>query len=149
MWKAFAALALGLVLASCDVSGLVPQDHQDFAKRVVTMIQARDVQGVRNVSDASIREQITQPLIDRMAGFFPAETVSNISIKNWKSSTTGGPARVDMVMIYKYPARDVCVDMVFNIVAGQKQLTGVHVYPQGCPKRDTSPTTPAAPGSNT
>lgn len=145
MWKTFAALALGLVLASCDVSGFVPQDHQDFAKRVVALIQARDEQGLRGVCHPSIRDQLSMPLIDRMASFFPAnETASNISVRHWKSNFTNDVSRVEIVMIYKYASRDVCVEMVFNSTSSEKLLTGVHVYPQGCPANQT-PATPASP----
>lgn len=129
MWKVLAALALGLALTACDVSGLVPQEHQDFAKRVVAMVQNRDEAGLQAVTDPSLMQQLPPDIRARMAAVFPNEQPSSITISSWKSHFNNGWSDVTMVMLYKYSRSDVEVNIGFKSAGQRNVLTMIYVKP--------------------
>jgi hypothetical protein len=129
MWKTFAALALGLILAACDVSGFVPQEHQDFAKRVVSMVQNRDDAGLQQVCDPDLWRQLNPDLRTAMAALFPAEQPSGITISSWKSNLVNNVANVQMIMVYKYSQREIQVDLAFQSAGGRHVLTRIYLKP--------------------
>lgn len=131
MWKIFAALALGLVLAACDVSGFVPQEHQDFAKRVVSMVQNRDEAGLQAVTDPELWQKLGPDLRARMAALFPPEQPSSITISSWKSHFANDWSNVSMVMLYKYSKRDIQVTMEFRSAGARNVLTAIFLLPVG------------------
>jgi hypothetical protein len=140
MWKTFAALALGLVLAACDVSGFVPQEHQDFAKRVVSMIQNRDDAGLQSVSHPDLWPKLPPALRERMAQLFPAEQPSSITISSWKSNYANDWTNVAMVMLYKYSTREIKVTIEFRSSGARNVLTAIFLLPVSGPG-----STPAQP----
>jgi hypothetical protein len=129
MWKIIAALALGLVLAACDVSGFVPQEHQDFAKRVVSMVQNRDDAGLQAVADPELWQKLPPDLRARMAAVFPPEQPSSITISSWKSNYANDWTNVAMVMLYKYSTRDIRVTIEFRSSGARNVLTAIFLLP--------------------
>jgi hypothetical protein len=129
MWRTFAALALGLVLVACDVSGFVPQEHQDFAKRVVMMVQNRDDAGLQAVTHPDLWMKLPEAMRARMATMFPPGAPSDITISSWKSNWNNDVASVQMTMMYKYPQRDVQVDLAFQSGGGRQVLTMIYLKP--------------------
>jgi hypothetical protein len=129
MWKTFAVLALGLVLAACDVSGFVPQEHQDFGKRVVMMIQNRDDAGLQAATHPDLWLKLPAEMRNRMAMMFPPGAPTDITISSWKSNWNNDVANVQMTMMYKYPQRDIQVDMAFQAGGGKQMLTMIYLKP--------------------
>jgi hypothetical protein len=129
MWKNFLMLAFGFVLVACDVSGFVPQEHQDFAKRVVLMVQNRDDAGLQAVTHPDLWTKLPPEMRARMATMFPPGAPTDITISSWKSNWNNDVANVQMTMMYKYPQRDIQVDLAFQAGGGRQLLTMIYLKP--------------------
>lgn len=140
MWKTFAALALGLVLAACDVSGFVPTEHMDFAKRVVIMVRTQDDANLQAVTHPDLWRQLPADVRARMAAMFPPGEPASVTVSSWKSNMNNGVTNVTMVMLYKYPQRDVEVNLGFQSLGTGYVLTMIYTKPVGMtPQRQSAP----------
>jgi hypothetical protein len=131
MWKIFAALALGLALAACDVSGLVPKEHTEFAKRVVTMVQTRDENGLQAVCDPALWQQLTPQTRAQMAAIFPNEQPTSVTVSSWKSNFNNDWSNVTMILLYKYSNQDIRATVGFRSSGNRNILTAIYVLPIG------------------
>jgi len=129
--KMFGALACVLLLAGCDVSGMVPAEQMDFAKRVVRMVQTHDDAGLEAVSHPSLWQHLTPDIRAQMAAMFPNEQPASITVSSWKSSFDNDFSNVSMVMLYKYSTGGVTVTLGFQSAGTRNVLTEIYVRPEG------------------
>jgi hypothetical protein len=133
-------LATALVLAACDFSTLMPKEHVDFAKAVVMLVQNRDAEGLEAVADPVLWQQLSPELRERMAGMFPREPAISVGVSNYRSSSDGEVSNVTIVLVYRYPQRDVQAAVSFRSADHGFVLTAIHVSPAGTtPERPDSP----------
>ena len=139
--RAAAALAVALVLAACDISALMPQEHVDFAKGVVMLVQNRDAEGLEAVAEPALWRQLTPDLRERMARAFPHDPVGGIDVASYRSSSGGSMTEVSIVLLYRYPQAMVQAAVTFRTAEDGFVLTALNVARAAAPEGPNAPST--------
>lgn len=131
--KSIAALTLMLALAACDFGALMPKEHIDFAKAVVTLVQNRDAEGLEAVSDAALWQRLTPDVRSRMARTFLDGDPVNVDVASYRSAYDNGVTSVTVVLRYIYPQASALASVSFRTAEHGYVLTAIHVSPGDTP----------------
>jgi hypothetical protein len=136
-----AALAVALGLAACDVGALMPKEHIDFAKAVVSLVQNRDAEGIEAVSDPVLWQHLTPGELTRMAQAFPREPALGVDVVSYRSAYANGVTNVTVTLNYRYPRASVQAQVSFRPIEHGFELTAIHVSPgEGAPAQPSAGT---------
>ena len=129
-WRAGAIVAAiaAVILSSC-VQYLVPQEDVDFAKRIVSLLQAGDIEAVEAAITPATRsaDPHIRAKIQKMAAVVPRGNPASVSITGWRRNYNNSLRSDVLGLEYGFGDRWLFASFVIERIDGELRATSVNL----------------------
>ncbi len=120
------------LLAACDplaqIAAVVPTDEDEFAKRHVALLAAKDFAAVEAMMSPELRATAGQATLAEMAALLPATASKDVQIAYYGTFEVDGARRINMYYQYRFDEFWILVEMVLDRRGDELAVVGLHLY---------------------
>lgn len=120
------------MLAACDplvqIAGAVPADEDEFAKRHVALLAAKDFAAVEAMMSPELFAAAGRATLDEMAALLPATAPKSIQIAYYGTFEVDGARRINMYYQYRFDEFWILVEMVLDRRGDELAVVSLHLY---------------------
>ncbi|HVR67708.1 MAG TPA: hypothetical protein VMT98_13760 [Verrucomicrobiae bacterium] len=120
------------MLAACDplaqIAAVVPADEDEFAKRHVALLAAKDFAAVEAMMSPELRVAADRTTLAEMAALLPATASKDIQVAYYGTVEIDGARRISMYYQYRFDEAWILVEMVLDRRADELAVVGLHLY---------------------